>query len=88
MHALVYNITIHNQERADKLLHDGFVPALSQAPGFVAGYWVDTGEYRGTAVIAFESEDAARRAAEQSAPPPTDVLTVESFEMGKVVAHA
>lgn len=88
MHALVFRVTIHQQEEANRLLHEEFVPALSQAPGFAAGYWVSTGENEGTAVIAFESEDAAQRAAEHGDPPPPDVMTVESFDIGEVVAHA
>ena len=43
MHALVFRVTIHEPEEADRLLHEEFVPGMSQAPGFVAGYWVQVG---------------------------------------------
>ncbi len=88
MHAVVFRVTIHQQDEANKLLYEEFVPALSQAPGFVAGYWVSTGENQGTAVVVFESEEAAQSAAGGGEPPPAEVLTVESIDVGEVVAHA
>jgi hypothetical protein len=88
MHAIVFRITINDQKESDRLLHEEFVPFMSQSPGFVAGYWVTTGENQGTSVIAFESEDAARRVADQAGPPDTKAFTVESFDIGEVVAHA
>ena len=87
MHAIVWRVRIHDPEEGNRLLYEEFVPGVSQAPGFVAGYWVQTGENHGTSVIVFESEQAARRVADQPAEP-TDAFTVESFEMGEVVAHA
>ncbi len=87
MHALMFKVTIHEREEADRLLHEEFVPGMSQAPGFVAGYWVQVGENQGTSVIVFDSEDAVRRIAEQP-PPETNAFTVDSFEIGEVVAHA
>ena len=88
MHGIVFRITINDQKEADRLLHDEFVPFMSQSPGFVAGYWVTTGEKQGTAVIVFESEEAARSVADQSGPPDTEAFNVESFDVGEVVAHA
>ena len=87
MHALVWRLTINNPEEAEKLLREQFGPGVSQAPGFVGAYWVQTGENHGTSVIDYESEEDARRVADQPAPE-TDALTVESFELGEVVAHA
>ena len=88
MHALLFTVTIHEREEADRLLHEELVPGMSQAPGFVGGYWVNLGENQGTSVIVFESEDAARGVADQAKPPETDAFTVESFHIGEVVAHA
>ena len=88
MHAIVFRITISDQKEADRLLHEEFVPFMSQSPGFVAGYWVTTGDNQGTSVIVFESEEAARRVAGQAGPPDTEAFTVESFDIGEVVAHA
>lgn len=88
MHALLFTVTIHEREEADRLLYEQFVPGMSQAPGFVAGYWVNVGETQGTSVIVFESEKAARDVADHAEPPRTDSFTVESFDIGEVVAHA
>jgi hypothetical protein len=60
MHAVVLNVTIHDPEAAAAALRDQVVPQVAGAPGFVAGYWVDLDGGRGTAVVVFESEDAAR----------------------------
>ena len=87
MHAIVWRVTVKDRDEGNRLLHEEFVPGVSQAPGFVAGYWVETGENHGTSVIVFESEDAARRVAEQPQPE-TSGLTVETFEVGEVVAQA
>ncbi len=87
MHAVVHRVTINDFEETDRLLHEEFVPGVSQAPGFVGAYWVQTGENQGTSVIVFESEEAARAVAEQSGPE-TDALVVDSLEVGEVVAHA
>ena len=40
-------------------LREEVVPAISQAPGFVAGYWTG-GDDGGMSMVVFESEDAAR----------------------------
>jgi hypothetical protein len=88
MHAIVFRITINDQEESDRLLHQEFVPGMSQAPGFVAGYWVTTGDNKGTSVIVFESEEAVQRVMAATAPPQTDAFTLESLETGEVVAHA
>jgi hypothetical protein len=88
MHAVVFRVTIKDREKGMSFLNDQIVPGVSQAPGFVAGYWVNIGEDQGTSVIVFESEDAAKQAMEQGGPPPEDAVTVESMDIGEVVAHA
>jgi hypothetical protein len=87
MHALVFRVTINEPVEANRLLQEEFVPGLSQAPGFVAGYWASVGENQGTSMIIFESEEAVRRVADEP-PPQTDAFTLESVEIGEVVAHA
>ena len=87
MHAIVWRVNIHERAEADRLLREEFVPGVSQAPGFVAAYWVQTGENHGTSVVVFESEEDARRVADQPQPA-TDAFAVESFELGEVVASA
>lgn len=86
MHAVVTRVTIQDQEAAEKTLREEVVPRVSQAPGFVAGYWVRLSEDKGTSVVAFESEEAARAAADRIEPPPT--VTFDSVEVGEVVGNA
>jgi hypothetical protein len=39
-------------------------------------------------MIVFESEDAARAVADNVDPPSDDIVTIESVEVGEVVANA
>jgi hypothetical protein len=87
MHAVVVNVTINDVDAATTALHDQVVPQVSQAPGFVAGYWVGLDEGRGTSIVVFESEDAARAAASQ-AQAPGNFVTFDKVEVGEVVAKA
>jgi hypothetical protein len=87
MHAVVLNVTVNDADAAPAALQDQVVPQVSATPGFVAGYWVGLDGGRGTAVVVFESEDAARSAAAQ-AQLPGDFMTFDSVEVGEVVANA
>jgi hypothetical protein len=87
MHAVVLNVTVTDADVAAAALRDEVVPQVSGTPGFVAGYWVRLDGGRGTAVVVFESEDAARSAAAE-AQPPGDLMTFDSVEVGEVVANA
>ena len=40
MHAVVVSVTVNDGETATRTLREQLVPGVSQAPGFVAGYWV------------------------------------------------
>ena len=86
MYAAVANVTINDNEAATSALHSQVVPQIKGAPGFVAGYWVEFERNRGTAVLVFETEEAARGAAQ--APSPGDFITFDSIEVGEVVANA
>jgi hypothetical protein len=87
MHAIVTHVTINDAEAANKALDSEVVPRVKESPGFVAGYWVRVAENKGVSVVAFESEDAARQAAEQFQSP-GDFVTFDSVEVGEVVANA
>jgi hypothetical protein len=91
VHAVVVNVTISDFESARKGLQEETVPAVSQAPGFVAGYWTRSEDNRGLGLAVFESEDAARAVAERlrsQGPPDPEAVTLESVEVREVVAHA
>jgi hypothetical protein len=87
MHAVLLNVTVNDADAAPAALREQIVPQVSGTPGFVAGYWVGLDGGRGTAVVVFESEDAARSAAAE-AQPPGDLLSFDSVEVGEVVANA
>jgi hypothetical protein len=88
MHAVVVRAALSDDDSASlQELREQVVPRVSQAPGFVTGYWVRLeGERKGASVIVFESEDNARDAAGQFQPP--EGVTLESIDVGEVVAHA
>ena len=58
MHAVVVTVTIHDQEAGERHLREQVVPGVSQAPGFVTGYWTRKDD-SGLAMVVFESEEAA-----------------------------
>jgi hypothetical protein len=65
------------------------VPRVSQAPGFVAGYWTRSQDKsNGQAMIVFESEDAARTVAQRLGDDVPEGVTIESAEVREVVASA
>jgi hypothetical protein len=89
MHAVLVNVTIHEPEAAAELLRGEVVPRVSQAPGFVAGYWTRSQDNRGISMLVFESEEAAEAArAMIDQQPPTDAVTIDGHEVREVVAHA
>jgi hypothetical protein len=89
MHAVLTSVTIKDQAAAEEYLRDQVVPNARQAPGFVAGYWV-RGEGEGRGTIVFDSEDAARGAAEQIQERigQNPGVTLNSVTVGEVVANA
>jgi hypothetical protein len=87
MHAVVVNVTVNDREAATRSLNEQVVPQVSQAPGFVAGYWVALDGAKGTSIVAFESEDQARTVAE-NIQAPGDFVTFDSVQVGEVVGHA
>jgi heme-degrading monooxygenase HmoA len=92
MHAVVVRVNIGDSDTAEEGLREQVVPRVSQAPGFVAGYWTrsDDGS-NGLSMIVFDSEDGARRAAEMIQGPEAlrpETVTLESVEVREVLANA
>lgn len=88
MYAVVVDVSISDMEEAQQGLRDRVVPVVSQAPGFVSGFWMEAEHGKGHSVVIFESEEAANRMADQvrsNAPP---AVTIESVAVRAVVAHA
>jgi len=89
MHAVVVRVTINDREAATQELRGEVVPAVSQAPGFVAGYWTGKeGTNSGLAMILFKSEEAASGSAERVPSVASDAVTVDDVEVREVVASA
>jgi hypothetical protein len=86
-YAVVLNVTVTDPYAATAAVRDQVVPQVSGTPGFVTGYWIRLDAGRGTAVVVFESEDAARSAAAE-AQPPGELMTFDSVEVGEVIANA
>ncbi len=87
MHAVVVKVTIRDREAAEAELQDKVIPQVSQAPGFVAGYWTSK-DNTGLSMIVFESEEAATGASEMIPATVPDTVTLEGVEVREVVGHA
>lgn len=88
MHAVVVDVSISDPEQAQQELRERVVPMVSQAPGFVSGFWMEAGDAKGHSVVIFESEEAANRMAEQVRSNAPSAVTIDSAEVRAVVAHA
>jgi hypothetical protein len=87
VHAVVVTVSISDHEVAEGHLREQVVPGVSQAPGFVAGYWTRKDD-SGLGIVVFESEDAARAMSERVPSMAPDVVTIEDIDVREVVAHA
>jgi hypothetical protein len=87
---MVINVNIKDADSATARLRDDLVPQISGAPGFVAGWWVRLPGDKGTSTIVFESEGDAQHAVEmmRERPATDDSVTIESVNVGEVVANA
>jgi hypothetical protein len=90
MHAVVVQVRINDFERSREFLDSEVVPRASQAPGFVAGYWVRLGDDQGRSMIVFDSEEGAQAAKQmvEAGASESDAVTLESVDVGEVVASA
>jgi hypothetical protein len=89
MHAVVVRVTVNDVEASIKELRESVVPTVSQAPGFVAGYWTRREDSdKGLSMIVFESEETANGTAERIREMAPDAVTVEDIEVREVVASA
>jgi hypothetical protein len=86
VYAVVVRVTVNDREAAEKRLQDEIVPRVSQIPGVVAGYWTRADAPDGLSMVVFESEEAARAAAQQVPQMVTEAVTLESVEVRQVVA--
>jgi heme-degrading monooxygenase HmoA len=91
MHAVVVKVNIDDFEKGRRFLTEQVVPRVSQAPGFVAGYWTRSEDGSGgLSLIVFESEDAARQVAQmiESQGMADEGVTLEGTEVREGVTNA
>ena len=93
MHAMLGTVDIDASRGAEAvaMLHDQLLPMIKQMPGFVGGTWTrSTDGTQGRSLLVFESEEAAKAAAESArvGPPPGAPVTFVSAEVFEVVAQA
>jgi hypothetical protein len=87
MHAVVVRVKIDDVDAGLDALRNEVVPQVSQAPGFVAGYWTRKDD-TGLSMIVFDSEEAATQASERISSTVPQGVTFESAEVREVAAHA
>jgi hypothetical protein len=88
MHAVLVAVRILDDPAARKALEEQVVPAVSQLPGFVAGYWLEPQNGMGWSTVIFESEETAKQAAEGVRDRAPDSVEVQTVQTAGVVAHA
>lgn len=87
MHAVVVRVTIRDPEESVAAVREQVVPRISQAPGFVAGYWTRK-DNTGLSMTLWESEDGARNAGDMARSLAPEGVNVESVEVREVIASA
>ncbi len=88
MHAIIVDVSISDVEQARRELQERTVPTVSQAPGFVSGYWIEHGEGKGHSVVVFETEEQATEMADRVRSNPPEAVTMDNVGVHEVVAHA
>ncbi len=88
MHAVLVSVKINDFDKALAELKEQVVPRVSQAPGFVGGYWFEPAGDQGWSVVLFESEEQARAAADRVREQPPQNVTIQNVDVRSVVAHA
>ena len=83
---------VTDPSEAARLVEEGFIPIISELPGFVAYYWVDAGEGVMVSTSVFEHKDAEEqsnwRAGDSVAKNLASVVpNPPQITAGEVVAH-
>jgi hypothetical protein len=90
MHAVVGRVSIESgrEDEALEYLKTNVLPMVKQAPGLISGYWLAPQDGHGFGITFYESEEAARGAAEmaQKGPQP-EYVSWDSIEVREVVAQ-
>ena len=88
MWAVVVNVTFKDSSTAKSEL-DNVVATVKQAPGFVAGYWVQLDDHNGTSIVVFDADkEQVTAAAPREGTTSPGGVTFSSVKIGEVLAHA
>ena len=91
MYALAVNVKIESgkEDEAKEELRTNVVPRVKQAPGLVAGYWMDPQNGFGYALLIFDSEENANAAKQmaESGPRP-DFVQMNPPQVMQVIESA
>jgi hypothetical protein len=87
MHAVVVRVNVGDPENSQEELRTQVVPRVSQSPGFIAGYWT-LKDNQGVSMTVYESEDAARQAADRVPQNLPQSVELQDVEVREVVANA
>jgi heme-degrading monooxygenase HmoA len=87
MHAVVVRVTIRDVDGSVEELRTNVVPRISQAPGFVAGYWTRKDD-TGLSMTVWESEDAAVQARDRITQNVPQGVELQGADVREVVASA
>jgi hypothetical protein len=89
MHAVIVTVAIEDFEKARQSLQDEVIPMVKNAPGFVAGYWLEPVDDQGLSIVVFETEEAAREMSKMVEPgaTPSPFVTVRSMQIREVVGN-
>ena len=89
--ALINNVRVENVDQSREALQSQVVANVKKAPGFVSGTWTRSADGKqGRSIMIFESEEAAKAAAERArtGPPQGAPVTFVSAEVFEVLAQA
>jgi hypothetical protein len=89
MHAVVGQASIESgrEEESIEFLKANVLPMVKQSPGLIGGYWMAPQEGKGLGVVFYETEEAARSAAEMATNGPRPDYVTVNFEVREVIAQ-
>jgi quinol monooxygenase YgiN len=87
-----YEFDANRREEVDRKVREELVPIIRETAGFIAYYWLDTGEGRGVSFSVFEdkagAEESTRLAANLVREHPAWLASKREIIEGPVEAHA
>ncbi len=90
MYAVVGHVSVQagREDEAREFLKTNVLPLVKQASGIVSGYWLAPQDGHGFGITLYESEEAARGAAEMAEKGPRpDYVTWDSVDVREVIAQ-